>query len=80
MLQFSYEYVFFQGIYSLNNATVNLDVFSRFPISGHRWLIFIKYMIGKNKKQAVFCIDSDIIITSPRGKTLNNIFKVHSII
>lgn len=73
-----YMYVCFQGIYRLNNGTVNLDLFSRFPISGHRWLVFVKWMMGKNKKQAVFCIDSEIIITSPRGKSLNDIFKVHT--
>lgn len=78
--QFSYVWLFFQGVYSLNNATLNLDIFSRFPISGYRWLSFIKWMKGKSKKQGILCINSDIIITSPRGKTLNNIFKVHSTI
>lgn len=57
------------GNYSITDTTVNLDLVSRLPLNGHRYLVSFKAISGsKNGRKMVWCIDSETIIKDVRER------------
>jgi hypothetical protein len=54
------------GNYTTSDTTVNLDLVSRLPLNGYRWLVTFKLISGSSTKKVALCLDSETVIQDVR--------------
>lgn len=57
------------GNYTVNNGSFDLNMVSRLPIEGYRWIVRARIVQGPKKKERdLFCADVDVTVTVSKRK------------